>query len=100
VQNELKKNILLGNVFVFINRRHNQIKLLQWDKDGFALYKKRLEKGTFEQPAIAQNGANILLTNLQLQIIPKHKKQDKKFSKFSQFRLPEPGIHIGFVTIQ
>ena len=44
VQNELKKNILLGDVFVFINKRHNQIKLLQWDTDGFALYEKRLEK--------------------------------------------------------
>ena len=58
VQNELKKNILLGDVFVFINKRHNQIKLLQWDKDGFALYEKRLEKGAFEQPGNTQNGVN------------------------------------------
>ena len=36
VQNEMKKNILSGDVFVFINKRHNQIKLLQWDRDGFA----------------------------------------------------------------
>ncbi len=48
VQNELKKNILLGDVFVFINKRHNQIKLLQLDSDGFALYEKRLEKGTLK----------------------------------------------------
>ena len=38
VHNELKKHILSGDVFVFINKRHNQIKLLQWDRDGFALY--------------------------------------------------------------
>ena len=77
VQNELKKNILLGDVFVFINKRHNQIKLLQWDRDarpcrygrGFALYEKRLEKGTFQQPLPTQNGTDILLTNLQLQHI-------------------------------
>ena len=69
VQNELKKNILLGDVFVFINKRHNQIKLLQWDKDGFALYEKRLEKGCFEKPGNAQNGTDILLTHLQLQHI-------------------------------
>ena len=69
VQNELKKNILLGDVFVFINKRHNQIKLLQWDKDGFALYEKRLEKGTFEKPVNTQNGTDILLTHLQLQHI-------------------------------
>ncbi len=69
VQNEMKKNILLGDVFVFINKRHNQIKLLQWDKDGFALYEKRLEKGTFEQPGNTQNGTDILLTHLQIQHI-------------------------------
>ena len=69
VQNELKKNILLGDVFVFINKRHNQIKLLQWDRDGFALYEKRLEKGSFEQPCHTQNETDILLTNLQLQHI-------------------------------
>ncbi len=69
VQNELKKNILLGDVFVFINKRHNQIKLLQWDIDGFALYEKRLEKGTYEQPFPAQNGTDMLLTHLQLQHI-------------------------------
>ena len=69
VQNELKKNILLGDVFVFINKRRNQIKLLQWDKDGFALYEKRLEKGTFEQPDNMQNDTDILLTHLQLQHI-------------------------------
>ena len=40
VQNELKKNILLGDQFVFINKRHNQIKLLQWDRDDFQCMKK------------------------------------------------------------
>ncbi len=69
VQNELKRNILLGDVFVFINKRHNQIKLLQWDRDGFALYEKRLEKGTFEMPGINQNSKDILLTNMELQHI-------------------------------
>lgn len=67
VQNEMKKNILLGDVFVFLGRRRNQIKLLQWDRDGFALYEKRLEKGRFDQPSVTQNGADILLTHLQLQ---------------------------------
>lgn len=69
VQNELKKNILLGDVFVFINKRHNQIKLLQWDRDGFAVYEKRLERGSFEWPASDVNKTDILLTHLQLQHI-------------------------------
>ncbi len=69
VRNALNKNILLGDVFIFINKRHNQIKLLQWDSDGFAVYEKRLEKGTFERPANDQNTTDILLTHLQLQHI-------------------------------
>ena len=85
VQNQLKKNILNGDVFVFLNKRHNQVKLLQWDKDGFAIYEKRLEKGTFEQPSQAQSGTAILLTNLQLQhilqgIILRSVKHKKRFS--------------------
>lgn len=85
VQNEMKKNVLLCDVFVFINKRHNQIKLLQWDKDGFALYEKRLEKGLFEQPDNTQHGTDILLTHLQLQhilqgIILKSVRHKKRFT--------------------
>lgn len=69
VQNEMKKNILLGDVFVFINRRCNQIKLLQWDRDGFALYEKRLERGSFQQPPAGSDADGILLSSVQLQHI-------------------------------
>jgi transposase len=69
VQNEMNKNVLQGDVFVFINKRHNQIKLLQWDSDGFALYEKRLQKGSFEQPSNTDNNTALPLTHLQLQHI-------------------------------
>ncbi len=46
---------------------HNQIKLLQWDKDGFALYEKRLEKGTYEIPKQQESSTSISLNNIQLQ---------------------------------
>ncbi|MBK7099782.1 MAG: IS66 family insertion sequence element accessory protein TnpB [Sphingobacteriales bacterium] len=41
---------------MFIGRRGNKIKLLQWDSDGFALYEKGLEQGTFERPPASHNG--------------------------------------------
>jgi transposase len=48
---------LSGHLFVFLNRRKNRIKLLVWDRTGFLLLYKRLERGTFHiatQPRIGQ----------------------------------------------
>jgi len=50
VTNELGEDPLSGDVYVFIGKRGNQVRLLQWDRDGFALYIKKLEQGTFEWP--------------------------------------------------
>ena len=49
VREQFKLNPLSGDVFIFLNRYRNRIKLLHWQGDGFAVYSKRLEKGTFEQ---------------------------------------------------
>lgn len=46
IQTEMKKNPLSGEVFMFINRKNDRIKLLRWESGGFVLYYKRLEKGT------------------------------------------------------
>lgn len=42
---------LSGDAFIFLNRRHNQLKILVWESGGFLIYHKRLEAGTFEQPS-------------------------------------------------
>jgi transposase len=67
VRDHLKLNPLSGDVYLFFNRKRNQVKLLMWDKDGFALYYKRLEKGTYELPksADAAIGVDVLLCILQ-----------------------------------
>jgi transposase len=50
VRNELEREPTCGDVFVFINKPRNSIKLLHWESGGFVLYYKRLEKGTFTPP--------------------------------------------------
>jgi len=42
---------LSGHLFVFRSRRGDRVKLLFWDKDGLAIFYKRLERGTFRFPA-------------------------------------------------
>ncbi len=53
VRNKLGFDPMNGDVFVFLGKRSNQIRLLQWDRDGFAMYVKKLERGTFERPLLA-----------------------------------------------
>jgi transposase len=50
VATEMERQAMSGDVFIFINRQHNKIKLLHWEWGGFVLYYKRLESGTFELP--------------------------------------------------
>ncbi len=59
VRNELEMNPLSGDVFIFFNRRKNQVKLLSWEQDGFCIYYKRLEKGTYEIPSEKEGIKNI-----------------------------------------
>lgn len=74
VRNELGADPLSGDVFVFIGKRGNQVRLLQWDRDGFALYIKKLEQGTFEWPqgehsCITSNQLTLLLQGVMLKTV-------------------------------
>jgi transposase len=49
-QSVLRQDPLSGHWFVFVNRRANRMKILCFEGDGYAIWSKRLESGTFRLP--------------------------------------------------
>ena len=68
VQECFDQELLTGHLFLFLNRRRDRIKILYFDRDGLALWYKRLEAGSFEIPRTSE-GDGIELQATQLALI-------------------------------
>lgn len=85
VSAHFEQDIFNGDVFIFINRRRDRIKLLLWDSSGFVLYYKRLESGTFQWPDSAKLASTwswsdlvLLLEGIDFNTVKKRKKYQRK----------------------
>ena len=69
VREALREDPLAGDLFVFFNRRRDRIKVLVWDRNGFWLHYKRLERGTFEALMLEGDGARLEIDRVRLSLL-------------------------------
>jgi len=61
VNTRLGQNPMSGDIYIFINKPRNRVKMLRWEAGGFVLFYKRLERGTFELPQMDVSHTNRVL---------------------------------------
>jgi transposase len=62
------ESLFSGALFIFLNRQRDRVKILYWDRDGLALWHKRLERGKFQMPA-EKDGQAVELTAAELTML-------------------------------
>ena len=70
IEKAFPSELLSGAYFIFLNRRRDHMKVLYWDVDGFVIWYKRLEKGTFSRkenlaPSICRRDFLMLLEGVE-----------------------------------
>jgi len=71
VNSQMQCDVLSGDIYIFISKRRNAIKLLRFEPDGFAIFYKRLEKGTFEIPDHNNKSETMVISDNELIFILK-----------------------------
>lgn len=69
VRTVLRQNPMTGHLFVFTNKRRDRIKILMWDRHGWAILYKRLEVGTFILPASDDNAERLEVEAAELALM-------------------------------
>lgn len=92
IRDGLQKDPLGGDVFIFFNKKRSQVKLLLWERDGFSIYHKRLERGTYELPSLTgsstsielrSDGLMLILQGISLKSVQRRKRFDQEKNIFN-----------------
>ena len=88
VTNAMQLDALAGHLFVFSNKRRDRVKILYWDRDGFAIWAKHLEEGTYAMPfednasaarrEITAQELGAILSGIGLSIAKRRKRYQRK----------------------
>jgi len=87
VSGAMQADAFAGHLFVFANLRRDRIKILYWDRDGFAVWAKRLEEGTYAMPfsdggevrrEISAQELGALLSGIDLSRAKRRKRYQRK----------------------
>lgn len=69
VTSVLEKDPLSGQLFLFVNRRRDKLKVLYWDGDGLAIWYRRLEQGTYQMPKVQPGQTSVQIRSDELSML-------------------------------
>jgi transposase len=69
VRNQWRLDIFEGHLFVFVGRKGDRVKILFWDRGGFVLYYKRLERGRFRLPHVTATARTVEMDATELSML-------------------------------
>lgn len=87
IKEQMRRDVLSGGLYVFLSRRRDRVKIMYWDRDGYALWFKRLEAGTFR---VERNDKQEEITGIDLQELLRGVDLNRiKFGKNIQKRIAQ-----------
>ena len=88
VRDHLQSDAFSGHLYLFVNKRKDRLKILYWDRDGFAIWAKRLEAGSYVIPSgerdscrseITVEELGALLSGIDLSTAKRHRRYRRTF---------------------